>query len=102
MAETINGYTWETCITCGCRFAMPADMWRNKHANKGTFFCPSGHHMAYIEGEADKLRRERDLLKQQMARIEEEKAVADTRAFAAEQKAKRLQKRAARSKTYGR
>lgn len=33
----------------------------------------NGHSMSYAENEADRLRRERDNLKQQMARVEEER-----------------------------
>jgi uncharacterized protein (DUF3084 family) len=58
-------------------------------------FCINGHPQVYCESTADKLRRERDTLKQQMARIEEEKRDAEKRAAAAEAATNRLRKRVA-------
>jgi hypothetical protein len=68
------------------------------------FYCAYGHEQVFRAGEteADKLRRERDLLKQQMARVEEEKmdlvakaALATSEAKAAKRETARLKKRAA-------
>jgi len=75
-----------------------------KKSPKIGFFCPYGHEQVFAEGEreVDQLRRERDRLKQQMARVEEEKldliakaALARSQADAARRETVRLKKRAA-------
>jgi len=55
------------CGQCGCRFGMTAFMQKRRAEDKETFYCPNGHPRAYVESEADKLRRERDRLQQQIA-----------------------------------
>jgi hypothetical protein len=60
------------------------------------FYCSYGHKQFYLEGESEetKLRRERDRLKQQTARLEEEASLALVRAEKAERATKLLKKRA--------
>lgn len=56
-----------TCCSCGIEFGVP-EHWLNKRRENGTgFWCPNGHSLSYTESTNDKLRRERDRLKQQMA-----------------------------------
>lgn len=53
-----------------------------------TFYCIWGHPQSYIEGDSEetKLRRERDRLKQEAARLEDEKRIAWRTAAAAERR----------------
>lgn len=61
-----------TCNSCGIRFDVP-DLWAvTRQRDLKTFYCPNGHPLTYRESETDKLRRERDRLKQQMARVEQD------------------------------
>lgn len=63
----------ETCCTCHMTFAMPADFKRAHKRSRKDFFCPAGHAQHYLaESEETKLRRERDLLKQQLAQKDDE------------------------------
>lgn len=66
----------ETCCKCGCRFGMADSIHAAalQRREQYTFFCPNGHgqHYTSSETEADKLRRERDMLKQQQARLVDE------------------------------
>lgn len=88
------------CNRCGCRFGMPDGFLNNRRSDKADFYCPNGHSMSYTESISEKLRRERDLLKQQTARLEDEKrqaeeaaSLASIRAEKAEAATKRLKKR---------
>jgi hypothetical protein len=49
----------ETCITCGCTFAMPVEL-KNKLLNdpNKAFYCPSGHTMCYSKSKEQRLREE--------------------------------------------
>jgi uncharacterized protein (DUF3084 family) len=60
-----------------------------------TIYCPHGHALSWKETETDKLRRERDRLKQREAMLEDEARMARERADKAEATTKRLKKRAA-------
>ena len=63
----------ETCFQCKVAFAMSDEV----HAvalqkrEAGGFFCPNGHSQVYVTGESEteKLRRERDRLIQEQARL---------------------------------
>jgi hypothetical protein len=58
------------CWRCKCEVWLPAPLYNAaKHSSRISFFCPYGHEAAFSEAEteADKLRRERDRLVQQMA-----------------------------------
>ena len=61
-----------TCWKCGIVFGMPDHFQNKRREDGGTFYCPNGHAATYGETEAEKLRRERDRLKQQMAQKEDE------------------------------
>lgn len=93
------------CYRCKSEIWLPTPLHEaaQKSAKIG-FFCPYGHEQVFAEGESEinKIRRERDMLKQQMARVEEEKwgllAAAErakSEAQAARRETARLKKRAA-------
>ena len=58
------------CWRCKCEMWLPTPLYEAaKHSSRIVFCCAYGHEQVFTEGEteADKLRRERDMLKQQMA-----------------------------------
>lgn len=88
----------KTCPVCYVQYAAPAAMFRLKLERGGNWYCPNGHSIHFTETEADKMRRERDAARQQIARVEDEKrlavAEAERRATAAERAHRASQKRA--------
>lgn len=104
MTMSITDVVITCCNTeCGISFAVPEWWNRGKRETHTKFFCPNGHGQSYPqESDTEKLRRERDRLQQQMARVEDEKRLAIKEMEAAERKAvraeaetKRMKKRAA-------
>lgn len=90
-----------TTCWCGTPFMLPDRLLDNAINHGHTIYCPHGHSIAWKETEADRLRRERDRLKQDAARLENEKrgawatATAQAeRAAKAERETKRLKSRA--------
>ncbi len=83
-----------SCGTCGVDHAIPQARFNSAYRERGYWHCPNGHEWGFAEGEADRLRRERDSLKQNAARLEEEAASAKRLWQDAEAKAKRISKRA--------
>lgn len=98
------------CANCNIHFAMPLALYRRCQADSTRqFYCPNGHNNIFSESEADKLRRERNRLAQQIAQKDEEIATrkrwqleAEARADASERRriaatgqVTRLKKRAA-------
>lgn len=89
------------CGECGIEFAVP-ESWRAAREGDGrTFYCPNGHNRVYRETVADKLRRERDLLKQQLAQKDDEikwqkdqRQASEKRVSAAKGQITKLKKRA--------
>lgn len=65
----------ETCCRCQAIFCMTEDIYNVCYQRKeqGKFYCPNGHEMHYVSGETelDKLRRERDRLKQNEAYLQD-------------------------------
>lgn len=102
---------WEPCYHCKEPMWMKTDQAAMLRRSGQTFYCIWGHPQVYTKGptEADELRRERDRLKQQAARLEDEKriawntanaqadraAAAERRASAARGQVTKLKKRAA-------
>lgn len=85
-----------TCCNkdCGISFAVPKWWEQGKRENHSWFYCPNGHHQHFPgETEAETLRRERDIAKQQVARAEQEASDAYAAAAKAERETKRLKKR---------
>jgi len=63
-------FTTITCCHAGCGivWGVPNTWERKRLEDKKLFYCPNGHAQGFFgESEADKLRRELDRLKQQMA-----------------------------------
>ena len=87
-----------TCcgVDCGISFAVPLWWIQGKRCNHSYFYCPNGHHQHFTgESELEKVRRERDLARQQIERAEQEASEALEKAFKAERATRRLKKRAA-------
>ena len=58
MEVTIKtGFTQKTCITCGVIHFIPDEMERHLRDTGRTYYCPSGHTQAYVEGDAAKYKR---------------------------------------------
>ncbi len=94
-----ESYALVNCYSCGVRFLVPAVLNNAALERRGpsgrSIHCPNGHSWYYVgETEADKLRRERDRLKQEQARLIEEREAERARAVKAETAARRLKKRA--------
>lgn len=79
MAEfyRINGveYAFEQCFTCKTTHAFERSIYdaARQRAEKMSIYCPHGHNWHYVSGESEatKLRRERDRLKQEQARLQD-------------------------------
>lgn len=67
---------WQTCCRCKATMWLPQEL--EDAAQRGRekiyFYCAYGHSQSYVTGEteADKLRRERDRLAQQIAQRDDE------------------------------
>lgn len=84
-----------TCGECGIEFHVP-ERWDNaRREDHVTFYCPNGHSRVYSgESKAEKLQRELNNAKQQIARAEDEARLAKLQADAAERSNRSLKKRA--------
>jgi len=92
------------CITCGVFHAMPAVLVDRDREQGGYRYCPNGHQQGWSKDQSENeiIRRERDRLKQDAARLVEEASAAQSEAFEQRERAikaetinKRLKKRAA-------
>ena len=84
----------ETTCWCGTPFALPARLLESAKNSGHTIYCPHGHTMTWKETETDRLRRERDSLKQNQAYLEDTLRLERERVAKAEAATKRLKKRA--------
>lgn len=99
----VDDLEFHTCGECGIRFGAPKTFFDARRADsKMSWHCPNGHVRVFRESEADKLRRERDRLKQETARLEqgiqwqrEQREAAERRVSAARGQITKLKKRAA-------
>lgn len=89
------------CPACGVLFGGPSEFFSRRRQDGENFFCPNGHAQTFAENEHDLTRRERDRLKQETARLEEEARAAwaavkteEGKRRASELELKRIQKRA--------
>lgn len=82
------------CGECGVEFHMPTVLYDEckKQGPDKSFYCPNGHRRVFREAAADKLTRERDRLKQQLAQKDDEIAEAKASAGKLERKLKRVSK----------
>lgn len=55
---------------------LPEGLLENRRYDKKPWYCPNGHEWSFQEGEFDRVRRERDQLKQETARLEDERRMA--------------------------
>jgi len=92
-------YTFVQCGTCGVHHAIPQVMYDTLHREGGFWHCPNGHQRGFRTGtekaEQEKIRRERDQLKQDAARLHERIREEARRAEKAEKKLAATQKRVA-------
>lgn len=97
---------WEKCFWCNSDMWIPPSLYEAALAGreKIAFYCAYGHSQHYVtsQSETEKLRLERDRLKQNTARLEQERLEALStanaqrdRALKAEGALKRLKKRSA-------
>lgn len=94
--SSYDQYEFRCCPKCGIEYAAPKTFMEECKKDPSIIFhCPNGHPRHFSESEADRLRRERDSLKQQTARLEDEARQERKRAEKAEAATKRLKKRAA-------
>lgn len=91
------------CCVCQEQFGIdrPTYDLLQRQAEAVRFYCPHGHKQFFASGEteAEKLRRERDRLKQQMARVEDDRRRADERAEAERRRAAAFKGQATRLRT---
>lgn len=108
MAEfiTIRGdrHVVSQCKGCGVWFTIPELVYQARQEQGGFNYCPNGHAWGWKTGaekeaeaqrqaEHDEMRRERDRLKQDAARLAEEIAAQRVRAEMAEREAARMRRR---------
>lgn len=68
------------CCTCFMVFAFPQSFHIRRRQDGRLFYCPQGHAQSYTQSENDRLRQERDRLKQREAWYEEQLKAARQRA----------------------
>lgn len=70
------------CITCGVSYTVPCVVADHQRKHGGYHHCPNGHSQGWGKGntEFDRIRQERDLLKQNEARLEDELRAAQKKA----------------------
>jgi hypothetical protein len=75
-AYIIDGadFVGSNCISCGIRYFVPKALYESHLQAGGYHSCPNGHMQGWSKGqsEIEKLRRERDLLKQQTAQLSDD------------------------------
>jgi hypothetical protein len=97
----INGekHVVNQCGTCAVWHTVPEIIYDTYVREGGFWSCPNGHKRGFRKGteevERDKIRRERDQLKQDAARLNEELATERKRAEDAERKTVQMRRRAA-------
>ncbi len=71
----------QSCCKCQMLFAVPLDFDQRRRNDHARFFCPAGHGQSYTgETEEEKLRRERNYLKQENARLVDARREAEGKA----------------------
>ena len=84
-----------TCPSCYILYAAPKKLFERKQSGGGDWYCPNGHSIRYTDNTEDKLRRERDRLKQQLAEKDDEIVAIRNQRNAETAKLANLQKRSA-------
>jgi len=94
-------YAYLSCPVCGVHFALEKRFyeWRKEGGHVGekqpNYHCPNGHVLVVRDWDIEKLRRERDQLKQQMAQLNDELAAQTAQTTKARKQIVKMQKRAA-------
>jgi hypothetical protein len=87
------------CGTCAVWHTIPEVMYNTFRAEGGFWTCPNGHQRGWDKGtdaiERENVRRERDRLKQDAARLADEVTAQQRRADEAEKKVLQIKRRAA-------
>lgn len=97
---TVNGeqHTIIQCGTCAVWHTLPSIIHDTYYREGGFWHCPNGHQRGYRKGqdeiEKENTRRERDRLKQDAARLQDELAATRKRAEEAESKVLKTKRRA--------
>lgn len=60
------------CPICFIEYAAPATLIAARRQDGKSFYCPQGHELVFRDSDYDRIRRERDQLKQEAARLAEE------------------------------
>lgn len=98
---TINGerHVVTQCASCAVWHTVPEVVWDCQRAEGGFHSCPNGHQRGWSKGtdeiERENIRRERDRLKQDAGRLNDELAAQRKRAEDAERVNRKLKTRAA-------
>lgn len=96
---TIRGrrFAVDDCGVCGVTYVVPENVYNHKRDYGGFSHCSNGHQWGWPEGrkQRDELRHERDLLKQDAARLIEEREAALKEAREMKQKYMNVQRRSA-------
>lgn len=74
-------YDYKTCPLCGIYYAVDKAVMSHKANNPkddhSHWYCPNGHPLVFKESPYEEMRRDRDRLLQQTARLNDEKAEAE-------------------------
>ena len=96
-ATTINlnlgvvAFVTEECCRCGVLFAMTKELRDHRLSDKGEFYCPNGHQQSYV-GETDAQKAKR--LEARLVAEKDQRQAAERRAERARKEAARLKRRA--------
>lgn len=92
----MTGWHKTTCWKCRVESQITTEMFTALQQSGNRFYCPWGHAGVFnaADTEADKLRRERDRLKQATARLEDEKRTAWATATQQRERADAAERRA--------
>lgn len=94
MSLYANHFIRMCCGECGIEFEVPPHFYTERQQTGKNWYCPNGHSRVFRESEADKMRRERDIARQQLARAEQEKNEAEAKQRLAERKLAKIKRRA--------
>jgi hypothetical protein len=98
MADVPKDHEAQTCNSCGVVFSAPRYFFDARRMDKRLFYCPNGHGLSWQESDFDRMRRERDRLKQENARLEDHRRAAERAEQAALEHANYERRRVAAAK----
>lgn len=103
--KDVGEFAFSNCITCGVAYSVPQSLWDHHRKSGGFHCCPNGHSQGWTKeaSEDERVRRERDRLKQLLAqkddeitRQREQTEAAERRASAARGQVTKLKNRASK------